>query len=116
MGLCQYCGRSFCAKHTELIEEHQEVCTRGACVAKRRDLVKHLVYKDAVIERNEAKQCGIKGCDRGMSGQCTRCRGFFCGHHVESRQETVLQNRVRVPRRSTLCKHCWDRRPIWLRQ
>ena len=116
VGLCQYCGRRFCAKHTELIEEHQEICTRKFCVAKRQDLLKHLAYKDAVFGRNEEKRCGTAGCRRDMSGRCVRCRGYFCGYHVEVRQETVLQNRVRVPRRATLCQHCWDRRPIWLRQ
>jgi hypothetical protein len=116
VGLCQYCGRLFCDRHSELLEELQEVCSRKPCVAKRQDLVRHLAYKDAVSARNEQQQCGIEGCSRGFSGQCTRCKGYFCGHHVEVRQETVLQNRVRVPRRATLCQHCWDRRPIWLRQ
>jgi hypothetical protein len=27
----------------------------------------------------------------------------------------VLQNQVLVPRLASLCHHCWQRRPIWLR-
>jgi hypothetical protein len=115
VGICQYCGRAFCARHADLLEDGQEVCSRKFCVAKRQDLAKHLAYKDVVVARNETRQCGIEGCDRGVQGQCSRCKGFFCGRHVDSREETVLEGQVRVSQMATLCKHCWARRPIWVR-
>ena len=115
-GTCQYCGRSFCARHGERLEDGQEVCSRKFCVAKRHDLVRHLAYNEIVSARNEARCCGLEGCERTLAGQCSRCRGLFCSRHVEAREEPVLENRVRVTRMATLCQHCWARRPIWLRQ
>jgi hypothetical protein len=93
----------------------QEICSRKFCVAKREDLVRHFEYKDAVLVRNEGGNCGVEGCRRGIGGRCARCTGYFCGHHVEAREEMFLQNQVRMRRMSTLCRHCWARRPIWLR-
>jgi len=115
IGLCQYCGRHFCEQHAELVEDHQSVCSRRNCVAKRRDLVKHLAYKEAVFARNAAKHCGIEDCRHSPEGVCARCRGFFCGRHAETRDEVILVNGVRTTRMATLCRHCWDRRPIWTR-
>jgi hypothetical protein len=115
IALCQYCGRHFCEQHAELIAEHESVCSRRNCVAKRRDLIKHLEYKEAVFARNATKQCGIEGCKHSPEGLCARCRGFFCGRHVETRDELILVNNVRTSRMATLCRHCWDRRPIWTR-
>lgn len=114
-GFCQYCGRHFCRRHGVCLEDGQEVCSRKFCVAKLRDLARHLAYKEAVFERNEARLCGIGGCDHPLAGRCARCKGYFCGQHVGSREEVVLQNKVRVSRMATLCRHCWARREIWLR-
>ena len=114
-GLCQYCARLFCSRHGVVLEDGQEICSRRFCVAKRRDLLKHLAYKEDVATRNEQRQCGIEGCSRPIGGRCARCLGYFCGHHVEAREEMFLQNQVRLRRMATLCRHCWARRPIWLR-
>ena len=114
-GLCQYCTRLFCSRHGVVLEDGQEVCSRRFCVAKRNDLAKHLLYKEAVLLRNEASACGMEGCKRHLGGRCARCNGYFCGHHVEAREEMYLHNSVRLRRTSTLCRHCWARRPIWVR-
>lgn len=115
MAQCQYCARAFCRRHGVVLEDGQQVCSRKACVAKRRDLDLHMVYKEAVRLRNEHDACGIEACEAELGAQCVRCKGLFCAGHVQKRQETVLENRVRVARMSTLCRHCWARRPIWLR-
>ena len=116
MGLCQYCGRPFCPKHGQRQADGQEICSRRFCIAKRDDLVVHLVYKDVVDARNETEKCGIDGCNNAIGGQCIRCRGFYCGRHVEGREERIYQNQVLVPQLASLCRHCWQRRPIWLRR
>jgi hypothetical protein len=113
---CQYCGRPFCAEHTTVRGgEGKEVCSRKFCVAKWDDLQKHLVYKAAVDERNAASACGIDGCGAGTQGQCVRCKGHFCAQHVQPREEPVLHNKVVINQMATLCYHCWQRRPIWVR-
>jgi hypothetical protein len=114
-GLCQYCGKPFCADHGVFLEEGQEVCNSKNCVAKREDVVAHLVYKEAVLIRNEATQCGIEGCDQAVGRRCGRCEGYFCARHVSAHEDTVIENEMRVERMATLCQHCWQRRPIWLR-
>ena len=114
-GLCQYCGRQFCPKHGVFLDEGQEVCNRKNCVAKREDLVRHLSYKGIVTARNEAAQCGAYGCGDTLSDQCARCKGYFCTRHVDAREEIIVENKLRLPRMSTLCRHCWERRPIWTR-
>jgi len=115
-GVCQYCGRSFCAKHGDLIEDNQEVCHRKNCVAKRVDLVDHLAYREAVFALNREQKCGVEKCERAPTGQCSRCTGYFCGVHLFQRQDGVLENQVRVMRMANLCRHCVDRRPIWARK
>ena len=114
-GLCQYCGRPFCRKHGEKQADGQEICSRRFCIAKRDDLVVHLVYKDAVLARNDAERCGVAGCNGALAGQCIRCRGFFCIQHVDGREEKIFENQVMVTQIASLCYHCWERRPIWLR-
>jgi hypothetical protein len=114
-GRCQYCGRPFCARHGEVHDDGQEICSRRFCIEKRDDLVKHLVYKDIVDRLNQEDLCGIEDCGASPSGQCVRCRGFFCARHVEGREEKIYQNQVLVPQLASLCLHCWVRRPIWLR-
>jgi hypothetical protein len=115
VGVCQYCGRPFCGRHCDLQEDGEEVCARRFCVEKRRDLARHLAYKSRVAERNRADLCGLEGCRSAPDGVCTRCKGYYCGRHIAPRQETIIQNGVRLPTNSTLCGHCWSRRPIWTR-
>lgn len=116
VGVCQYCGRPFCRRHCELQDDGQEICSRRFCVEKRHDLERHLRYKALVFERNGAELCGREGCrSTKLAGICVRCRGLFCRNHVDSYQEIIVQNNVRVPRNATLCHHCWARRPIWTR-
>jgi hypothetical protein len=117
--VCQYCGRAFCGRHGVVFADgegiRQEVCSRKECVAKREDLDRHLLYRSFVQSRNEAGACGIDGCSTAVAAQCVRCKGLFCEDHVRKRQETVVENQVKVPRMANLCQHCWARRPIWLR-
>jgi hypothetical protein len=115
LGVCQYCARSFCTKHGVTLEDGQEICSRKACVAKREDVERHLVYKQRVAQRNREAACGHGACDTSPGSQCSRCRGYFCPAHAFRRDDLVLQNRVRVSRIATLCHHCWARRPIWVR-
>jgi hypothetical protein len=110
---CQYCGRPFCGRHGVVLDDGQEICLRKECVAKREDLSRHLSYKDVVARLNEAHACGLPGCPAELAAQCIRCKGLFCAAHVHQRDETVLENQVRVHRMATLCRHCYDRRGIW---
>jgi hypothetical protein len=113
VGVCIYCGRPFCERHGAVLEEGQEICSRKQCVAKREDLSRHLVYRDAVASLNNARHCGELGCGDELAAQCIRCKGLFCLHHVLHREETVLENSVKIRRMATLCRHCADRRSIW---
>ena len=116
IGFCQYCGRHFCAEHGVLLEEHQEVCARKPCVAKREDVARHLVYCQFVRERNDTRRCGLAECEGEVATQCSRCRGYFCASHTDVRDETVAEGGRPVSRRRSLCTHCWLRRPIWQRK
>ena len=97
------------------MEDGREICSRKYCVAKREDLVVHLAYKGVVDKRNQSRRCGLEGCRSEMTGECVRCRGFFCDRHAEKRQERVYENQVLVHRVASLCEHCWKRRSIWLK-
>jgi hypothetical protein len=117
--VCQYCARRFCQRHGSVFADdegiRQEVCTRKVCVAKRDDLLRHYLYRDAVSRRNDRRACGIETCAADLAAQCVRCKGLFCEDHVRKREETVFENQVKVPRLANLCQHCWARRPIWLK-
>ena len=112
---CIYCGRPFCSQHGVIQEDGQEICSRKYCMAKREDLIVHLAYKAVVDERNQTRKCGRESCRAAMTGECVRCRGFFCDRHAEKRQERVYENQVLVHRVASLCEHCWKRRSIWLK-
>jgi len=118
--ICQYCGRGFCSRHGVVFNDdqgvRQEVCSRKQCVAKREDLDRHLVYKAAVTVRNDRGACGVDRCGSELGTECVRCKGLFCQEHVRRREEAVFENQVKVPRMATLCRHCWARRPIWLKR
>ncbi len=113
---CQYCGRPFCDRHGVRLKDGQEICARKECIAKRADLERHFAYKAAVGSRNDSRACGISDCGRELEAQCVRCNGLFCASHVHRREETVLENQIKVPRMATLCRHCSERRHIWVRQ
>lgn len=112
-GACQYCGRAFCGGHGVLLDDGQEICGRSRCQRKRVDLERHLRYKAFVRERNAGGQCGVPGCETRLSGQCSRCHGFFCGRHLLDRHVSVRQGRAWVQRPASMCDHCWRRRPLW---
>jgi hypothetical protein len=112
-GVCQYCGRAFCADHGLLLDDGQEICSRSRCQNKRVDLERHLLYKAMARRRNAAGQCGVPGCQSRPGGQCSRCRNFFCGRHLASRDMSVREGRVWVRLPASMCDHCWRRRPLW---
>ena len=115
VGLCIYCGRAFCAAHGEVQSGGQEICSRKNCLAKRDDLVIHLHYVAVVQGFNESGACGQPGCHERPDGQCGRCRAYYCGRHLDTREETVSQGRGRISQMASMCPHCWQRRPIWTR-
>ncbi len=113
---CVYCGRAFCAKHGVVLEEGEEICSRKNCVAKREDLARHLVYKEVVLKQNREKLCGLEVCGEQFASQCTRCRGYFCAQHVFLASDSVGEGQPLPDRPPVLCRHCYERRPIWLRE
>jgi hypothetical protein len=114
-GVCQYCGRSFCAGHGQFLPGGQEICARKICQEKHQDLARHLVYKRTAAERNRSGVCGHPGCGQQPSGQCSKCAGLFCGAHLESRDDISGRGYRATVRRLSLCPHCWARRPLWSR-
>jgi hypothetical protein len=107
---CVYCGRPFCHKHGEVMDDGYEVCTRKICVEKKQELRVHMVYKGFVLERNRGRQCGIEVCETEFQVQCSRCRGYFCLGHTTPWLETVTEQPERT------CAHCLRRRPLWERE
>lgn len=115
VAVCQYCGRAFCAAHGVRLEDGQEICARKRCQEKRSDLVRHLAYKEEVARRNLGGFCGVDGCQSRYGGQCSKCRGLFCLHHLHERQEIVRKGYTTFARPASMCDHCWRRRPLWSR-
>jgi hypothetical protein len=115
IGQCVYCGRPFCQRHGVTGEDGEEVCSRKNCVAKKEDLVRHLVYKEGVLRRNRQRLCGLENCQNSFTGQCSRCKLYYCGRHRFPGSEQVFDGQVRIDRPAMLCRHCQQRRPIWLR-
>jgi hypothetical protein len=113
--ICQYCGRPFCEQHGVILDDGQEICSRDRCQRKRRDVERHLVYKREVARRNAEGLCGHPSCASPFAGQCSKCRGFFCARHLESRDDLVMQRGQQVRQRSSMCLHCWSRRGLWSR-
>jgi len=107
---CVYCGRAFCSRHGEVMEERYEVCVRKSCVTKKQDLEVHLVYKGAVLERNLQRLCGLDVCQSEIRVQCNRCKGYFCLDHTQPWLETVTE------KPEFTCRHCLQRRSIWEQQ
>jgi predicted nucleic acid binding AN1-type Zn finger protein len=104
---CVYCGRTFCPKHGEVMDDGYEVCTRKSCITKKQDLTVHLSYKETVLLRNLQRSCGIEVCGAEIQVQCNRCKGYFCLGHTQPWLETVTEKPERT------CAHCLERRPIW---
>jgi hypothetical protein len=104
---CVYCGRNFCAKHGEVMDDGYEVCTRKPCITKKQDLIVHLAYKEGVLQRNLQRYCGLEICETEIQVQCNRCKGYFCLVHTRPWLETVTEKPERT------CAHCLERRPIW---
>lgn len=111
--MCVYCGRQFCERHGVVRDLGEEICNSKNCVAKREDLDRHLVYKESVVQYNRERLCGVEGCRQEFHGQCSRCKGYFCTSHLERREMMVTENGFRAQRAVLVCKHCWQRRPIW---
>jgi hypothetical protein len=111
--MCVYCGRRFCAKHGVIRELGEEICDSKNCVAKREDLERHLVYKESVLTFNRERVCGLEVCEEEWARQCSRCRGYFCNSHVEVREMMVTDEGIQAERLVLVCRHCWERRPIW---
>jgi len=112
-GTCQYCGRAFCSDHGVILDDGQEICSRSRCQRKRIDLEKHLRYKAFVRQRNVERQCGVPACQSTPTGQCSRCRGFFCSRHLANRDMQVREGRAWARHPASMCEHCWRRRPLW---
>ncbi len=113
---CVYCGRPFCARHGVVLEDGEEVCSRKNCVAKREDLAHHLLYKEAALERNRGRLCGLPACSEHFSSQCNRCRSYFCNKHVFVAPDSVNEGQPLPDRPPIICRHCHERRPVWSRE
>jgi hypothetical protein len=107
---CVYCGRAFCSKHGEVMEDSYEVCSRRVCVEKKVELQVHLLYKDSVLERNRQRLCGVEVCETEIQVQCNRCKGYFCSGHAKLWLETVTEKPERT------CGRCLERRSLWDRE
>jgi predicted nucleic acid binding AN1-type Zn finger protein len=110
---CQYCGRPFCDQHGVILEDGQEICSRDRCQRKKEDLERHLIYKREVARRNAQGLCGHLSCQSAFRGQCSKCRGYFCARHLESRDDLVRRDSQQIRQRTSMCLHCWSRRSLW---
>lgn len=113
IAICQYCGSTFCARHGARLAEGQEICARSTCQRKKTDLEQHLVYKEDVVRRNHERLCGEAKCEQRPGGQCSKCGGLFCLHHVENREIGERRGATLVRLRSSVCGHCFKRRSLW---
>jgi hypothetical protein len=111
--MCVYCGRHFCEKHGVSRALGEEICDSKNCVAKREDLDRHLVYKESVLTFNRERVCGLEVCEEEWARQCSRCKGYFCNEHLEVREMMVTDEGIQAERLVLVCRHCWERRPIW---
>jgi hypothetical protein len=112
---CQYCGRSFCASHTHVIEGYDAVCTRKRCVRKHVDLQAHTDYRARVVQRNAAGLCGVEGCGPHPRKECSLCKGHFCEAHIGERMYPFREGRLIIDKPASVCRWCWRRRKVWRR-
>ena len=113
IGVCQFCGREFCAAHGRNVSVDEQICIRPICAAKEVDLAAHLVFRDRALLRNRHSLCGIEGCMDKLSGQCSKCHGTFCDLHLSEGIETVREGIARYTRNASFCEHCRQRRKLW---
>ncbi len=109
---CQYCGRSICRDHAYFLEGYDAVCKRPVCTAKHDELPSHQEYVRGVLLRNREGLCGLDGCTRPLSYDCSKCRGRFCLGHL-SDELYPAANSNEGPQMAVVCAHCWERRKIW---
>lgn len=115
-GVCQYCGRAFCDRHTGLHDGEIEICSRPLCLAKHADLQAHLVYRDAALARSNRGFCGSPECSNTRAGQCSKCQALFCDNHLQTCEETYRQGLAVLKRPISACEHCAARIKLWARQ
>jgi hypothetical protein len=113
VAICQYCGRSFCEQHGDRLADGQEICRRTSCQKKKADLAQHFVYKESVARRNDERLCGAADCVRPPTGQCSKCRGFFCLRHLQDQEIEERRGSTAVRVRGSLCHNCHKRRRLW---
>jgi hypothetical protein len=111
------CGRdavsTCCDRHGELGDDHSHVCSRKICRRKRRDVLQHLQWKQAVYESNKVSVCGRDGCGERMRHTCSKCRLLFCNEHVTAvRAVRGASSRDGIVP-GMVCEHCRDRSKIW---
>jgi predicted nucleic acid binding AN1-type Zn finger protein len=115
IGSCQYCGRTFCSKHGQHLEENQEVCARRLCQAKVADLRDHVIYRDQARVRSARGLCGAPDCSGPRTGQCSKCGALYCERHLHNRDEVVHRGLMSFSRPASFCDHCLARRKLWSR-
>jgi hypothetical protein len=116
VAICQYCGDTFCGQHGSRLADGQEICYRPRCRRKKDDLDRHGIYKESVVRRNNERLCGDPSCDQPPAGQCSKCHGVFCHHHLEEQEIEVRRGPTVRRVRGSLCGHCRDRRRLWARR
>lgn len=114
-GVCQFCGRSFCAEHGARYEDDNEVCCRPVCQEKRADLAAHIEWKARAVDRSNRGFCGMPDCDEGRWGQCSKCLAVFCERHLQDRAERVRHGSIVYTRPASMCDHCAARNKLWSR-
>lgn len=97
------------------MHEHEAVCSRPRCRAKRDDLVRHMEYRDRVTQRNQAGLCGVESCGPHPGFECSLCLGLFCEAHLSERMYPFRDGWTTLERRLSVCARCWERRKVWRR-
>ena len=113
IAVCQYCGRSFCEDHGDMLEDGQEICDETTCRKKKEDLIRHLAFKETVDGRNAERQCGEEPCTVEPQYQCSKCEGLFCPSHLRERE---VKTRDGATARASVCGHYHKRRKLWSRR
>jgi len=114
VGSCQFCGRPFCPRHGDMLEEGQQVCHRQLCQRKVADLGAHKAYLELVSLRNSKTMCGLPDCSRQPWGQCSHCQALFCRSHIHPRLRSVRREGITVQEPVSVCDHCWLRHQLWV--
>ena len=112
-GQCQYCAQGFCERHGMLLEDGQQVCDGKPCQAKKADVERHLLFKAAALERNEAGRCGLADCGERHVRDCERCLRRYCAAHLGEVLLNVVRGTERAMEVVRLCRHCQSRAALW---